>query len=137
MFLGVWNGKIYLCILVDSIIPNLHLLRCLSLQKLLTSIGELTLWEKGCFATGLATQWQLNQNNSFSTIMQLHYNYTHDVILMSIIVIHIQKFDMWHYEDFFTLIFFGNIDLHRPLWLLMMVRNCDTWHNNFFSHMAY
>jgi hypothetical protein len=34
--------------------------------------------------------------------MQLHYNYTHDVMLMSLIIIHILKYDMWHYEDFGT-----------------------------------
>jgi hypothetical protein len=43
---------------------------------------------------------QPSQNNLFSIIMQLHYNYTHDVMLMSLIVIHLLKFDMWHYEDF-------------------------------------
>jgi len=40
-----------------------------------------------------ATQLQFNQNNSFSTTMQLHYNYTHDVMLMSLIVIHLLKFN--------------------------------------------
>jgi hypothetical protein len=49
----------------------------------------------------------LIKNNLFSTIMQLHYNYTHDVMLISLIVIHLLKFDMWHYEDFWTLIFFS------------------------------
>jgi hypothetical protein len=42
---------------------------------------------------------QLNQNNSFSTTIQLHYNYTHDVMLMSLIVIHALKFNIWHYEN--------------------------------------
>jgi len=46
----------------------------------------------------IATQLQLSQNNSFSTTMQLHYNYTHDVILMLLIVIHILKFNTWHYK---------------------------------------
>jgi hypothetical protein len=32
--------------------------------------------------------------------MQLHYNYTHDGMLMSLIVIQLLKYDMWHYEDF-------------------------------------
>ncbi len=40
----------------------------------------------------IAIQLQLYQNNSFSTIMQLHYNYTHDVMLTSSIVIHLLKF---------------------------------------------
>jgi hypothetical protein len=38
----------------------------------------------------------------FSTIMQLHYNYTHNVMLTSLIVIHLLKYDMWHYEDLWT-----------------------------------
>jgi hypothetical protein len=46
---------------------------------------------------------QLNQNNSFSTTIQLHYNYTHDVRVMSLIVIHLLKYGMWHYEIFWTL----------------------------------
>jgi hypothetical protein len=53
---------------------------------------------KGSFAT----QLQLNQNNSFSIIIQLHYNYTHDVMPMSIIIIHLIKSNTWHYEDFLT-----------------------------------
>jgi hypothetical protein len=40
-----------------------------------------------------ATQLQFSQNNFFSITMQLYYNYTHDVILMSLIVIHILKFN--------------------------------------------
>jgi hypothetical protein len=39
----------------------------------------------------IATQLQLCLNNSFSTTMQLHYNYTYDVMLTSLIVIHIKK----------------------------------------------
>jgi hypothetical protein len=48
----------------------------------------------------ITTQLQLSQNNSFLTTMQFHY--THDVILMSLIVIHILKSNTWHYEDFWT-----------------------------------
>jgi hypothetical protein len=46
---------------------------------------------------------QLNQNNSFSTTIQLHYNYTHDIMLTSLIIIHILKFDTWHNENLWTL----------------------------------
>jgi len=76
-------------------------------------------------------QLQLNQNNSFSTIIQLHYNCTHDVMLMSLIVINLLNFDTWHYEKNWTwkLFSFQNINLHCSLWLLMVVRNCDTWQN--------
>jgi hypothetical protein len=72
-------------------------------------------WEEGCFVTSLAIQFlscrghlqltvytmqliaiqlQLYQNNMFSIIMQFHYNYTHDVMLMSLIVIHLLKYDI-------------------------------------------
>jgi hypothetical protein len=50
----------------------------------------------------IATQFQLSQNNSFSIIIQLHYNYTHDVMLTSLIFIHLLNFDMWYYEYFLT-----------------------------------
>jgi hypothetical protein len=36
----------------------------------------------------IASQLQLYQNNSFSTTMQLYYNCIHDVMMMSLIVIH-------------------------------------------------
>jgi hypothetical protein len=45
---------------------------------------------------------QLYQNYSFSTTMQFHYNCTHDVMLMSLILIHLLKSNMWHYENFLT-----------------------------------
>jgi len=57
---------------------------------------------KGCFAIGLAIQLQLCQNKSFSTTMQLHYNCTYDVMLTSLIVIHLLKSNTWHYEMFWT-----------------------------------
>jgi hypothetical protein len=41
----------------------------------------------------IAFQLQLNKKNSFSTNIQLHYNYTHDVMFMSLIIIHLLKFD--------------------------------------------
>jgi hypothetical protein len=50
----------------------------------------------------IAIQLQFNQNNSFSTIVKFHYNYTHDVVLMSLIVIHVLESNTWHYEDFWT-----------------------------------
>jgi hypothetical protein len=34
--------------------------------------------------------------------MQLHYNYTHDVMLASLIAIHLLKYDKWHYEKNWT-----------------------------------
>jgi len=37
--------------------------------------------------------------------MQLHNNYTHDVMLTSLIVIHSLKSNTLHYEDFWTYIY--------------------------------
>jgi hypothetical protein len=48
-----------------------------------------------------------------STTIQLHYNDTHDVILMSLLIIHILKSHMWHYENFRHLK--KKIDMHCPL----------------------
>jgi hypothetical protein len=83
--------------------------------------------KKGCFVTSLATHYiytpwmlmdklhelkscnssyilcntlQLYRNKSFSTTMHLHYNCTHDVMMMSLIVIHLLKSNMWHYDFF-------------------------------------
>ncbi len=82
-----------------------------------------------CMVQLIATQLQFNQNNLFLTTIQFHYNYTYDVMLMSLIVIHLLKFDMWPYEDFWILKFFEKFDLHHPLWLLTMVWDCDMGHN--------
>jgi hypothetical protein len=54
----------------------------------------------------VATQLQLSQNNLFSTTMQLHHNYTYDVMMTSLIIIHLLKSNMWHYGNFWTLFFF-------------------------------
>jgi hypothetical protein len=43
----------------------------------------------------ITIQLQFCHNNSFSITMQLHYNYTHDIMLTSLIVIHLSKFNMW------------------------------------------
>jgi hypothetical protein len=53
----------------------------------------------------IATQLQLYQNKSFSTTMHLHNNYTHDVMLTSLIVIHPLKSNTWHYENFWKYIY--------------------------------
>jgi hypothetical protein len=50
----------------------------------------------------IITQLQLSQKKSFSTTIQLHYNHTHDVMSMSIIIIYLLKSNTWHYEDFWT-----------------------------------
>jgi hypothetical protein len=39
----------------------------------------------------IVIQLQLSQNNLVSTIIQFHYNYTYDIMLMSLIVIHLLK----------------------------------------------
>jgi hypothetical protein len=48
----------------------------------------------------IATQLQVGQNHSFSTIMQFHYNYNHNIMLTLVIFIHPLKLEMWHYEVF-------------------------------------
>jgi hypothetical protein len=45
---------------------------------------------------------QFYQNNFVFTTMQLHYNYTHNIMLMSLIVIHPLKYDKWHFEKIWT-----------------------------------
>jgi hypothetical protein len=50
----------------------------------------------------IVTQLPLYQNNSFSTPMQFHYNYTHDIMLTSLIIIHPLKSHIWHYEKNWT-----------------------------------
>jgi hypothetical protein len=74
----------------------------------------------------IATQLQLCQNHSFSTTMQLHYNYNHNVILTLVIFIH-PSIKIWHMALWkkFDL---KKFDLHHLLWLLM-VQNYDMWHN--------
>ncbi len=64
-----------------------------------------------------ATQLQLCCNNSFSTTMQLPYDYNHNVMLISFFI-HPSKFNTWHYED--LLWFFWNTDIHHPLWLFIL-----------------
>ncbi len=65
----------------------------------------------------IITQLQLCCNNSFSTIMQLPYDYNHNVKLTSFFI-HPSKFNQWYYEDFSW--FFWNIDIHHPLWLFVL-----------------
>jgi hypothetical protein len=66
------------------------------------------------------------------TTMQLHYNYSHNIMLTLIFFIHPLKLDMWHYEIFW-INFFWNTDIHLLLWLLM-VRYYDMWPNKKLSH---
>jgi hypothetical protein len=73
--------------------------------------------------------------------MQLHYNYTHDVILMSLIVIHLLKSNMWHYERFLDIriIYFSKyvspssimiINDGMKLWHMAQLK-ISTWHINY------
>jgi hypothetical protein len=51
---------------------------------------------------------QLNCHLVKTTDFQLLSNsiiITHDVMLMSLIIIHLLEFDTWHYEDFLTYFF--------------------------------
>jgi hypothetical protein len=61
------------------------------------------------FGLYLNTSWKHNCKRGVfllvTTIMQLYYSCTHDVMLTLLIVIHPLKFNTWHYEDFQTLNF--------------------------------
>jgi hypothetical protein len=74
----------------------------------------------------IITQLQLCCNNSFSTTMQLPYDYGHIVMLTSFLI-HPSKLNTWYYEDFSW--FFWNIDIHRPLWLFV-------WNGFLLWHVA-
>jgi hypothetical protein len=54
----------------------------------------------------IAIQLQLCYNHPISTIMQLHYNYSHNIMLSLVIFIHPIKLNMWQYEDFWIKLFF-------------------------------
>jgi hypothetical protein len=61
----------------------------------LHSYNSLYIW-----CNSLLDSIAIQSKQLISTIMQLHYNYNHYVILTSLIVIHILKSNMWHYEKF-------------------------------------
>ncbi len=84
----------------------------------------------------ITTKLQLCRTNSFSTIMQLPYDYNHNFMLTSFFI-HPSKLNPWHYEDF--LWYFWNIDIHCPLWLYVLnalglrhvaQSKVATWHIN-------
>jgi hypothetical protein len=49
--------------------------------------------------------------------------------IMSLIVIHLLNLTHDIRKQFGHEFVFQNIDLYCPLWLLMMIQNCDMWHN--------
>ncbi len=71
----------------------------------------------------IAIQLQLCQNHSFSTIMELHYNYSHNVMLTLVIFIHPLKLNTWHYEGFW--IFFK---------ILIFTVYYDFWWSDIMTH---
>ncbi len=74
----------------------------------------------------IATQLQFYQNKSFSITMQLHYNCMHDVLLMSLIVIHLLKSNTWHYEDFLTYIYISKY--WSPFFIMIVNDGPKFWH---------
>jgi hypothetical protein len=60
--------------------------------------------------------------------MQLHYNYTHDVMLMSLIVIHLLKSNMWHHENFWTLKIIFFLKYWSPLFVIIVNNGLKLWH---------
>ncbi len=107
-----------------------------TLWVLLNKLQELQKFIYGVYTVQLnTTQLQLCCN-SFSTTMQLPYDYNHNVMLISFFI-HPSKFNTWHYEVFSW--FFWNIDIHCPLWLFvldgiglwnMAQLKVATWHIN-------
>jgi len=106
---------------------------CNSLYFYIVSVIKQIAWvAKVCIygaihCNSIASQLQLCWNNSFSTIMQLHYDYNHNIMLLLLIFIRLFKSNTWHYKDFFN-IFFWNIDFHHLLWLLKWseIMTCGT-----------
>ncbi len=63
-----------------------------------------------------AIHLQFYQNNSFSNTMQPHYNCSHDVMLRSLIVIHLLKYDNGTMNIFgYNFFLERNIDFHHLL----------------------
>jgi hypothetical protein len=77
---------------------------------------------------------QLNCNLVKTTCFQLlcnsiiTINSTHDVMLMSLIVIHLLKSNMWHYEDFWTQFFF---EYWSPSSIMIVNDGPRLWHVTF------
>jgi hypothetical protein len=71
---------------------------CNSLYLYVVSANEQIAWVAKLQNCNSSYIWcnslQFNQNNSFSTTMQFHYNCTHNVMLMSLITIHLLKSNM-------------------------------------------
>jgi hypothetical protein len=84
---------------------------------------------------------QFNCNFVKITYFQLLCNSTTtttiNVMLTLPIFIHPLKFGIMKLFRFKNYFLVWNIDIHCLLWLLMMVRNYDMWHNNLFCHMGY
>jgi len=58
--------------------------------------------------------------------MQFHNNYTHDVMLMSLIIIHLLKYDMWHYKKIWT--FFFSWKYWSPSSIMIINDGPRLWH---------
>ncbi len=80
----------------------------------------------------ITTQLQLCRNNSFSTTMQLPYDYNHNVMLTSFFI-HPSKLNTWHqkiFHDFFEIL----ISIIHYDYLFWMVFDYDMWHNQKLPH---
>jgi hypothetical protein len=72
---------------------------------------------------------KLCENNSFSTIMQLHNNYTHDVTMRSLIAIHPLKSNMWDYNfKFLDINFYFYLKYWSPLSIMIVNDGLRLWH---------
>ncbi len=113
----LWEKKMFCNLPCNSLYYMLLMLsdKLQELQKLQLTIYIVQL---------ITIQLQLCYNNSFSTIMQLPYDYNHNIMFTSFFI-HPSKFNMWHYEDFSW--FFRNINIHRSL-RLFILDGLGLWH---------
>ncbi len=124
------RGVLQLTLQLDYWVPSNT---CNSLYLYTRSVNEQVAWvvefQLTIYTVQLiATQLQVYQNNSFSTIMQLHYNCTHDVMLTSLIVIHLLKFYMWHYRNIlrYKIVFF--LKYWSQLSIMIVDDGLKLWH---------
>jgi hypothetical protein len=77
---------------VTHFIQSLKSLESKNFRKVMLSVCSSIVRKRGVLQLAL----QFNWNNLFSTTLQFHYNYNHNIMLTLLIFIHPLKFDTWH-----------------------------------------
>jgi hypothetical protein len=82
---------------------------------------------------------QFCQNNSFSTIMQVHYNYSHNIILTLLIFIHSLNLTCGTMRIFGCKIFIFIFEYWSTLFIMIINDGLRLWHVTQLKncHMAY